>query len=169
MMVAMTRGGKIGERAAEDDVPVYALRYNSQPRAAIAHSLAPLLRVGLLLGITGVTTHDIREAADLHRAFVASEFEPDIPEERNAAKQIARALHRRFPLVLGAEHLAPVASRFKNQVAENGKALGASDVLPEADHNLIVGLETAADVRESLSLVTLESALYHERNRKRST
>ncbi|MGH2610126.1 MAG: SIS domain-containing protein, partial [Tepidiformaceae bacterium] len=110
---------------------------------------------------------EVRAAAELHRRFVEEELVPEIPEDQNHAKELARALHRRFPLVLGAEHLAPVASRFKNQLAENGKALGAADILPEADHNLIVGLATAGEVAGTLSMVTLESALYHERTRKR--
>lgn len=167
MMLAMTKGGKIGARAEADGVPVHRITYESQPRAALAHSLAPLLRVGLLLGLTGVANDEVREAGEMHRQFVKRELEPDVPEERNEAKQVARALHRRFPLLLGAEHLAPVASRYKNQIAENGKALGAADTLPEADHNLVVGLATARDVASTLSLVTLESAGYHERTRKR--
>jgi glucose/mannose-6-phosphate isomerase len=167
MVVAMTRGGKIAARAEGDGVPVHAIHYDAQPRAALVHSLAPLLRLGLMLGVTGVANDEVRDAGEAHGAFVAREFEPGVPEEQNEAKRVARELHRRFALVLGAEHLAPVASRFKNQVAENGKALGAADILPEANHNLIVGLATAENVADCLSLVTLESGLYHDRNRKR--
>lgn len=167
MMVAMTRGGKIGTRADGDGVPVHHVDYVAQPRAALAHSLAPLLRLGLTLGLSGVASDEVSDAGHAHRALIEREFEPTVPEETNRAKQLARALHRRFALVLGAEHLAPVASRFKNQLAENGKALGAADILPEANHNLIVGLATAGNVRDCLSVVALESNLYHQRNRKR--
>lgn len=167
MMLAVTRGGQIGARAEGDGVPVYPIDYESQPRAALAHSLAPLLRIGLMLGITGVADAEVRDAGAAHSAFVEGELQPEVAEQDNRAKQVARALHHRFPLVLGAEHLAPVASRFKNQVAENGKALGAADTLPEANHNLIVGLATAGDVVDTVSLVTLESALYHDRTRMR--
>ncbi|MGH2608087.1 MAG: SIS domain-containing protein, partial [Tepidiformaceae bacterium] len=126
MLIAVTRGGQIGGRAEEDGVPVHPIEYVSQPRAALAHSLAPLLRIGLMLGITGVSNDEVRAAAELHRRFVEEELVPEIPEDQNHAKELARALHGRFPLVLGAEHLAPVVSRFKNQLAENGKALGAA-------------------------------------------
>jgi glucose/mannose-6-phosphate isomerase len=167
MMLAITRGGQIAARAEEDGVPVHGIDYESQPRAALAHSLAPLLRVGLMLGLTGVANDEVRGAGEFHRRLVEDQFEPHVPEERNEAKRLAQSLHERFPIILGAEHLAPVASRFKNQVAENGKALGAADALPEADHNLIVGLATAGTFARCLSVVTLESALYHDRNRKR--
>lgn len=167
MMMAMTRGGQVGARAEADGVGVYPIDYVAQPRAALAHSLAPLLRLGLMLGITGVANDEVEAAGNAHRDVVESVMEPSVPEERNGAKQIARALHRRFPLVLAAEHLASVGSRFKNQIAENGKALGAADILPEANHNLIVGLATASDVAETVSLVTLESSLYHERTQLR--
>ena len=166
-MMAMTKGGQIGARAESDGVPVYRLDYEAQPRAALAHSLAPLLRLGLLLGITGVANDEVEAAGELHRDFVETEFDPSIPEAQNLAKEEARALHKRFPLILGAEHLAPVASRYKNQIAENGKALGAADILPEANHNLIVGLATARDLVDRLSVVALVSHLQHPRTQLR--
>ena len=167
-VIATTTGGKLAERAGEDGVPVYRFSYRASPRAALAHSLAPLLRIGARLGHIALGDEDIQYAGESHRAFVEGELVPEVPEGGNRAKELARALHGRIGLVLGAEHLAPVASRFKNQLAENGKALGAADVLPEADHNLVVGLGTGAKAGECLSLVTLEAeASYDPRVQKR--
>lgn len=163
MILAVTKGGQLSERAAADGVPVHRLRYEAAPRAAVAHSLAPLLRMGARLEMTPVEMADIASVAMLHDAFVTNEVGIEVPAARNEAKQLAEALRGRIPLILGAEHLAPVASRFKNQVAENGKMLAAFDVLPEANHNLIVGLTTAKEAAAGVSLVTLESGLYHER------
>jgi glucose/mannose-6-phosphate isomerase len=89
MMLAVTRGGQIGARAGGDGVPVHRLDYESQPRAALAHSLAPLLRIGLMLGLTGVTDDEVRDAAELHRTFVEDELVPEIGEGRNHAKETA--------------------------------------------------------------------------------
>lgn len=167
-IIATTKGGKLGERARADGASVYTITYDAAPRAALAHSLAPLLRAGARLGLCAVDTADVRATADQHRALVEGELAPDVPAERNRAKQLAQAIHGRVAFTLGAEHLAPVASRFKNQLAENGKALGGADVLPEADHNFIVGLGTGAKAAESVSLVTLESpSLYDARVQKR--
>ncbi|MGE5595943.1 MAG: SIS domain-containing protein, partial [Hyphomicrobiales bacterium] len=146
----------------------YRITYDAAPRAALPHSLAPLLRIGARLGLSGVDGADIATAGEEHQEFVESNFVPEVPAERNPAKQLAEALFGRIPLVLGAEHLTSVASRFKNQVAENGKSLGAADHLPEADHNLIVGLDSGREAAHSLSLVTLESrSMYDRRVQKR--
>ncbi|MCC7364574.1 MAG: bifunctional phosphoglucose/phosphomannose isomerase [Dehalococcoidia bacterium] len=167
-LIAATKGGKLGQRARGDGVPVYTITYESQPRAALAHSLAPLLRIGERLGFISLSTADVRAAGEEHRDLVEGEFVPEVVEAANPAKQLARALHGRLPLVLGAEHLASVASRFKNQVAENGKSLGGADILPEADHNLVVGLGTGKKAGESAALVTLEAPdTYDPRVQKR--
>lgn len=166
-IIASTTGGKLAERARADGAPVYPITYKAAPRAAIGHSLAPLLRLGLEMGVSAVDGDQVRSAGALHREWVVRDLEPGIPHGRNRAKQLAEEIKGRTVLVLGAEHLTSVASRFKNQLAENGKSLGAADILPEADHNLIVGLGTGAVAARSLSLVTLESSVYDTRVRKR--
>ncbi|MCK9518425.1 MAG: bifunctional phosphoglucose/phosphomannose isomerase [Dehalococcoidia bacterium] len=166
-IVATTTGGQLAERARRDGVPVWPINYQSAPRAALGHSLAPLLRIGARVGLCAVDSDAIARVREQHRALV-QQFVPETPAANNPAKQLAEALHGRVPFVIGAEHLASVASRFKNQVAENGKSLAAADVLPEANHNLVVGLGTGAKGGESVSLVTLESErLYDARVQKR--
>jgi glucose/mannose-6-phosphate isomerase len=166
-IIVLTTGGQLAERAASDGAAIWLIHYRSQPRAAIAHGLGPLLRLGVSLGLCSVDRGELEAVARLHGNFVSQLVGPAVPAVQNGAKQLAEALHGRIPLVIGAEHLAPVASRFKNQVAENGKALGAADILPEADHNLVVGLATGEQAAKCLSLVTLESAIYHERTQRR--
>lgn len=161
-IIATTTGGKLAERARRDGAAVWPINYQSPPRAALGHSLAPLLRIGAELGLCAVDDAAIRATAEEHSALVR-QFVPETPIADNPAKKLAEALHGRVPFVIGAEHLSSVASRFKNQVAENGKAIGAADVLPEADHNLVVGLGTGRKAGESVSLVTLESPRYDRR------
>ena len=164
----IARGGALVERAAADGVPVHLISYDASPRATTVHTLAPLLRLGAALGLVTVDDHAISAAARAHTEFIEAGLVPEQPQATNGAKQLAVSLHGRVPLVIGAEHLIPAASRFKNQLAENGKALGATDSLPEAAHNLVVGLETAAGAGKSLSLVTLEShGLYAARTQAR--
>ncbi len=167
-LIAITRGGALGERAASDGVPVHRIAYEASPRATTVHSLAPLLRIGAALGLCVISGADIDAAAAMHSDFVESDLVPQQPGSRNGAKLLAAALFGRMPLIVGGEHLIPAASRFKNQLAENGKALGATDSLPEAAHNLVVGLGTAASAAASVSLVTLEShGLYGTRTQSR--
>jgi glucose/mannose-6-phosphate isomerase len=162
-LLVVTTGGALADRAEGDGVAILRISYKASPRAAIAHSLAPLLRVGHLLDLTGVDGPRIAAAGERHREFVERRLVPSVTASKNGAKRLAEKLHGRFGLILGAEHLAPVARRFKNQLGENGKALAAADALPEADHNVIVGLASAATAAPNLTAVSLESPLYQAR------
>jgi glucose/mannose-6-phosphate isomerase len=167
MVAVVTTGGDLARRAADDGAPVHFVRYSSLPRAAIAHTLAPLLRLGLMLGMCDVTDQWVIRAGAMHREFVSEYLRPTCPFAKNGAKRLASAIAGRTALVVGAEHLAPVAARFKNQLAENGKSLAAVDYLPELDHNVVVGLETGAAPAGWLTLVSMESRLYDDRTRAR--
>ncbi len=46
-----------------------------------------------------------------------------------------------MPVIWGAGLLAPVAQRWKTQINENAKSAAIFDVLPELDHNSVVGIE----------------------------
>jgi glucose/mannose-6-phosphate isomerase len=157
-IVAITAGGEVARRAAEAGIPVFGIGYESQPRAAFAHGLAPLLRLARQLDLTAINGAEIEGAAAAHAGWVASNIGPAIPTGRNPAKTLAVALAARTTWVIGGDHLSPAAHRFKNQLAENGKALAAAEALPEAGHNLVVGLDGPVAELTGCALVTLESA-----------
>ncbi len=165
-IIVSTTGGALAERAAADGVLVQRIMYGAAPRAATAHSLAPLLRLGTMLGLCEIEDEEVGDASAARARFIQATGE-EVPTTQNPAKQLAIALAGRFAIVMGAEHLAPVASRFKNQLAENAKMLGGADTLPEADHNLVVGLGTAELLGRIVELVTMESAMYDRRNQAR--
>jgi glucose/mannose-6-phosphate isomerase len=155
-ILAISRGGRLAEACGADGVPLSRITYDAPPRATTVQTLAPLLRLGSLLNLTAVNDDLIELAAAAHGAAMTNALGPSVPAARNEAKQLAAALEGRLPLIIGARHLAPAATRFKNQLAENGKTLAAADVLPEAGHNLVVGLATADRLADRLAVVTLE-------------
>jgi glucose/mannose-6-phosphate isomerase len=164
MILAITRGGELAQRCDRDGSPWWRVRYDSPPRAATVQTLAPLLQLGVRLGACAGDDERIARAAHAHRAFVRRNRTGE-GFDTNEAKQLAERLHGRIPIVVAAEHLAPAAVRFKNQLAENGKMLASAETLPEAGHNLVVGLGTAAGL--PASLVTLESASLSDRRLRR--
>lgn len=159
-IVAITAGGALAAKATADGVPVVPIEYVSPPRAAIAHTIAPLLRIGGMLEICPADDAIVEEAANDCELFICGKLAPDVPHNQNIAKHIAEALWQRMPLVLGGEHLAPVTTRFKNQLAENGKTLAIAETLPEAAHNIVVGLQTAKDDASRVAVVLLDSPAY---------
>jgi glucose/mannose-6-phosphate isomerase len=165
-VIAITAGGTLKARAAADGVPVVAIDYVSPPRAAIAHTIAPLLRLGAMLELCPADDIAVDDAANECESFICGKLAPAISSAENPAKLTAQALWRRVPLVLGGEHLAPVTTRFKNQLAENGKTLAIAETLPEAAHNIVVGLQTADDDASRIGVVLLDSAMYGAATRR---
>ncbi len=153
-MWVVTTGGRLAQRAVDDGIALHVFRSEAPPRTAMAQGLAPLLQLGRRTGILQVERKDVARAAAAHVGFAARNG-PTVPFAENRPKQIAATLSGRIPLVLGGGHLAAAGQRFKNQLAENGKMLGAADTFPEAGHNLIVGLGTGETARDTLALVAL--------------
>lgn len=157
-LVAITSGGKL---AAEFDArrrPTFLIDYKAPPRATTVHTLAPLLRIGEWQDMTGVHDAEIQEAAGAHRLLTTAHFAPKVAFDVNPAKQLAANLTGRVPFIFGSGHLIPAATRFKNQLAENGKMLAAADSVPEAGHNVVVGLADAARRPEQFAAVFLRAA-----------
>jgi glucose/mannose-6-phosphate isomerase len=161
-----TGGGTLARIAAKDGVPVFRIDYEAPPRAALPHFLALLLRVAQAVTPEGSFLNDelVVSAADSHRRLIANAIGPHVPTAINPAKQLAWSIATTRPIIVAAEHLIPVATRFKNQLAENSKQIATSESLPEAAHNLVVGLciEGASNDRP-LDLVTVESNNYDAR------
>ncbi len=138
LCVAVTSGGKLGSFYAAEGVPVVPVVPGLQPRAALLRMLVPLVVLFDRLGIVPSVSSDLEEARATVAASVAT-LGPEINESDNPAKQLARSLQASVPLVWGAELTAPIAARWKSQFNENAKVPAYSSVLPELDHNEIVG------------------------------
>ncbi|MDX6630771.1 MAG: glucose/mannose-6-phosphate isomerase, partial [Gaiellales bacterium] len=135
----VTTGGRLGEMARADGVPVIPLPAGFQPRAAVAYMIVAALEVAALCGAGPRLTAEIDVAAS-HIEQLVSEWGPDAPED-SLSKQIARGLHGTIPVVAGAGLTTPIAYRWKTQINENAKQPAFSHELPELDHNEIAGWE----------------------------
>jgi glucose/mannose-6-phosphate isomerase len=155
-IAAVTSGGELAARATAANIPLFPIGYRASPRATTVHTLAPLLRIGETLSLIERAGPGISAAAAAHRRLAETELAPAIPARENRAKTIAHRLAGRVPIVLGGGDLQSAAVRFKNQLAENGKTLAASDAVPQSAHNLVVGLGSAAAHSGLFSVVSLE-------------
>jgi len=164
--VVITTGGKAAALAQERGVPLVRYDYPSQPRAALGYSFTLLLGLFCRLGLVRDHSADLDEATQVMEAWQA-EIEPAVPTARNAAKSLAGRLCDRQPVVYGAGFLAAVANRWKTQFNENGKHWAFFDVLPELDHNSVVGLGIPQAVRDRVLVLMLRSNLDHPRVRVR--
>jgi glucose/mannose-6-phosphate isomerase len=84
---------------------------------------------------------------------------PAVPEDRNPAKTLARALVGRAVVVYAAAGWpAAVARRWKGQINENAKSLAFAEALPEMNHNEIVGWQALGDLHGRFAAVFLADA-----------
>jgi glucose/mannose-6-phosphate isomerase len=163
--IAITSGGELARRACLAGVFVHEISYVSPPRAALAHTLAPLLRVAQQLDLMPICDSDIEGAADAHRELI-TRIETSVRTTLNPAKQLAEQCLGKHPLLFSAGHLDCAVRRTKNQLAENAKVLAAWEPLPEATHNHVVGFE-ALGSPASIAPIAFETPLLHERVRRR--
>lgn len=165
-LLAVSRGGALGSRAQAAGIPWWRFEHNGQPRAAVGFSF------GLLLALLARLRLIPDPAADL--ATAVSEMQQQqstlaahVPAAGNPAKRLAGQLMDRWVTVLGADHLAPVARRWRTQISEIAKAVGQFEELPEADHNLVAGVQNPESVVTRTKVIFLSGSGCHPRNRLR--
>jgi len=132
-IVAVTSGGALGKMAEENGWDaVYLPEGQPAPRACLGYSLVAQLYVLHKLGLTGSTSLDAVAPA-------ASLLESAQDEIREKAGQLAGFLVGKIPVIYVASAMEPVAVRFRQQLAENSKMLAWHHVIPEMNHNELVG------------------------------
>ncbi len=92
-----------------------------------------------------------------------------VPEESNLAKQLARRLDGRLPVIYGSDGPLTVAAyRWKCQFNEVAKVPAFYHTLPELDHNEIVGFLHLPEVSERAEVFFLIGEVDHPRIAKRT-
>lgn len=157
-IVAVTTGGRLGERAARDGDPILRLPTGFPPRAALAYSFAACSMIvarldpGLDLDEEGDALAAVPEF--LRRAAEGwLTWDPDNPALGLGARCAAR-----LAVIVGGHPISvAAASRWKAQLNENGKVPACTAELPEHNHNEIVGLEGDHPVLDHTVMVWLET------------
>jgi len=162
-VVAITGGGRLAEVADEHGLLRIAPQAGIQPRAALASLTAPTLVLCERLGLLGDLGEDLAETDEVLRARTKA-LGRDVPSAQNAAKQLARSLDGLLPVVWGQDGLlAAAAIRWRCQLNENAKIPAFSSVLPELDHNELVGYDPGIESLGQIALVVLRVPGEHRR------
>ena len=165
-LVAVASGGPLAELASSRSAPLVLVGGGRQPRAAFWSLVVPVCSAAEAAGVLPPLHDEISAAADALDAEVEA-LGPDVPTEKNPAKQAAVRLLGKLPIVWGTGQLGAVsATRFRTQCNENAKVSVVSAAVPEADHNDVMGLEGGlGEVRELV--VLRDQAGEHERDGRR--
>lgn len=160
-IIAITSGGKIWEEANKYKIPVIKIESGFQPRYALGLSFFSLLKLMQELGFV----NEIKTTNKIIGLWqkLAEEFST----KKNQAIQIAEQIIGFIPVIYSAEFLSSVGYRFKCQVNENSKLHAFHNVIPELNHNEIIGWESYQEKQIQTKVIYLLDREYHPQNRKR--
>lgn len=169
-LLAVSTGGRLAERAREEGVPFWQFDHRGQPRAAVGFSFGLLLAAFARLGLGGPPEEMAAEIAAAVMAMKEQQenLRAEVPAAHNPAKRMGGQLVGRWVNVYGSGYLEPVARRWKGQMNELAKAGAGFEVLPEADHIALAGLQNPQETLARTVTLFLRAPSDHPRNRLRS-
>ncbi len=156
-IVCITSNGKILEKAKENNINHIIIPGGMPPRTCLGYSLVQQLFVLKHYGL-------------IDAAFIKS-IEQSVQlldrEENNIikeAKSIADKLSDKLPIIYICSDMEAVAIRYRQQINENGKMLCWHHVIPEMNHNELVGWRAKDD---KLAALILRNESDYARNQQR--
>ncbi|HKJ37071.1 MAG TPA: bifunctional phosphoglucose/phosphomannose isomerase [Solirubrobacterales bacterium] len=155
--VVATTGGVLAEAARSDGLPVVGMPAGLQPRAAVGYTFALAAEVAAVAGVGPAIRTEIDGAA--------AQLEDQADALLATAAELAGRIEGSVPLVYGCGLTAAISYRWKCQINENAKLPCFHHVLPEMDHNEIVGWAGGAD--GGYTAIFLEDEDQHPRERQR--
>jgi len=162
-LMAITTGGELARRAEDHSVPLWRFEHSGQPRAAVGYSFGLLLAALARQDLIPDTTDEVVDSVAAMNQQQEN-LQADIPVTQNPAKRLAGQMMERWPTIVGAGLLAPVARRWRTQISELAKAVAQFEELPEADHNMVAGVVQPESLFGSTMVIFLRASLNHPRN-----
>lgn len=139
-IIVLTSGGQLADLAKAAGEPCLLVPGGFPPRAALAFLSFPVLAFFAQAGLIEDKQKQVEETISVLQELNKSSLGLKVGKELNPAKKLALRLLDNFCFIYAAgEYLSGVVTRWRGQLAENSKALSSSHVLPEMNHNEIVG------------------------------
>ncbi len=138
VIVCITTGGKIEEMANENDISVVKIEPGFQPRYALALNFFSLLKILQTLKV-------IKDQNDIVQKIISlwKRRSNELINDNNEAFTMAESFIGFIPVIYSVSDLtSAVGNRFKCQINENSKLHAFNNIIPEMNHNEIIGWET---------------------------
>ena len=153
-VVIVTSGGKVLEIAKEKGYDHIILPGGYPPRTAAGFSIIQQLFVLKGMGLIKDFDAALAEAVAIVKGFDGHED----------AKLIAEQLYNKLPILYSTPEFESIAIRWRQQIEENSKQLAFHHVIPEMNHNELVGWKNPLGILEDMVVLMLRSNLDHPRN-----
>lgn len=146
-IVSICSGGHLQQFCADNDFDCIVVPGGNPPRTAVGFSIVQLTEIFIQLDLA-----DRKHIAEIEsgRQLILAELEA-IHDE---AKVIAKFLHGKVPVIYAGAGYEAVSVRAKQQFNENSKELCWQHVIPEMNHNELVGWGGGDDRFAALFLQT---------------
>lgn len=152
-VVCVTSGGKIAELAKKKKIDCILLPAGMPPRSCLGYSLVQVL---FTLKQFKLLKNDFEKEINASIKMLMD----DSNAIQKEAKNISKKLTGKIPVIYAAANFEGVAVRFRQQINENGKMLAWHNVIPEMNHNELVGWR---DKNDDLGVVLLRNEDDYER------
>lgn len=164
-IVVLASGGPLATLGRRHHVPSYIYEVtenpSGQPRLAVAYSLMALLACFSKLRLIKTTSREIERLP-----VVAREAAKRCRKASNPAREMAKALAGRIPLLIGSEWSVGNLHAWANQLHENAKSYAVWYAIPDLNHHLLEGLRNRT-ITKSFTAVIVADKKYHPRNQRR--
>lgn len=156
-IACVSSGGKLIELAKENNLNYIQLPPAESPRTMMGYSITQLLHFLNHYGlISGNFKAEINKAADLI---------DNLQEQIQAdAERISDHLEGKMPVIYACDGYEGMAVRFRQQINENSKMLCWHHIVPEMNHNELVGWRNK---NEDLAVIFFRNETDYTRNQKR--
>jgi len=154
-VLVVSSGGELLALAKRKKLAYCQVPGGLPPRAAFGYSFITLLTAFESLGLLPSFEEDFQETLSL-LTTLAQRYGGMAPTAKNPAKQLAAFLHGKLPVVYaGADHLDSVAIRWKCQFNENSKQVALAGIVPEMNHNEVLGFSSPEPLSKKMACVLL--------------
>ena len=160
-VVCVSSGGETSKMAAKYRQALVTIPRGYPPRAALGYSFFAPLVMFIKSGFVKPRQRDIDETLSLlsKKARVYGSLSASNPALRLAGK-----MHGTLPVVYSsADRFDVVNLRWRGQIAENAKMLAFGHVIPEMNHNELVGWNVSKDIMKKITVVILRDRGDHPR------
>ncbi len=165
-ILCISSGGATAKNARTRKNPMITIPGGLPPRAALPYSFFPLLITLAQLRLIKSKSRDIKETLSLLETLSSTYGNPEAID--NQALRIAQQLTGRIGVIYAStERFDAVATRWRGQMAENAKTLMWGHVLPEMNHNELVGWKVLRNQMQDMQVIFLRDRGDHPRIRMR--
>ena len=153
----VTSAGKLKSIAEENNINHIIIPGGQPPRAMFAYSFTQLFYI---FQHYNLINSDFKNSLKNSISLLDSQAE----KIKTEAKNLAKSLYKKTPVIYVASGYEGVAIRFRQQLNENSKCLCWHHVVPEMNHNELLGWRTNT---ENLAVIFLRNKSDLKRNQVR--